>query len=273
MWKVIRNAIACACVLIWSLIAFAASAVLVPTPDGYDSGGHFSDENGYLEEEHGDATTWAEVRGNLKANDTDKTKSKSGGALDKTDCVGTISGAEVPAWVVDLSTRMVVESSGYRSASFDRDMNATARGVIAIYGDVPEGEECVKAAEAKTSTTAETGPYNIVEVIAGNDIEFEEGGMCKRPSDPLADREVSFEMYFDHKQFGKNGEVIRFTYESRAAGSMNIDFVETGDEKVLFDVRQNQLDEELAGDWAGLAVAWDLIAYPNPYIVQAFVLE
>jgi len=262
----VRYLVAFLCVAVWSLVAFAAaSANLEKTPSGYDLGGEFEDDNGNLEEEHGEDSTWAQVRGIIEANDTGATASKSGGAFDKKDCVGVIANAETPLWLVDLSATMGIYSSGYHSANYDGELDATARGVLAIYGDFT-GSPLYTAAEAKTSTSHAVGNYNIEVTINGDQHGVDDGGLCKRPSNPLADRNVSQSIEFDNQQFGKWGERLPFTYESKATGSMHIEMSETGPEKALIDVDQNE------GAWTGLAVAWDMLI-PVPELIQAFVLD
>lgn len=262
--RVWRFAAVLACTLVWTCVALAASANLDKTPEGLDDGNEFSDGNGYLEEEHGADNTWAEVRGRLDASDPADTVAGSGGAVDRKVCNGAITDAEVPAWVCQLSSTMRIASEGWRALDYDGDMNGVARGVLAIYGD--SFDPIAHAREAKTSTSAATGAYNIQETIGGQVTVFNSGGMCKRPSDFMRTLFVRFTISFDDQQFGASGDRIEFKYESRATGNMNIAFdTQQQPEWIQFEVNQDY------GHWEGLAVAWDLAA--QPYIIEAFVLE
>lgn len=253
-----------ACLLVWTCVALAASANLDKTPQGWDDGNEFSDGNGYLVEEHGADNTWAEVRGKLEANDPADTVAGSGGAQDRKICIGEITDAEVPAWVCQLSSTMRIASEGGSAETYDGDMNGVARGVLAIYGN--SFDPIAHAREAKTSTSAETGAYNIQETIGGQVTVFNNGGMCKRPSDERRTLYVRFTISFDDQSFGTANARIEFTYESRATGNFNIDFdTQQQPEWIKFEVNQD------FGQWEGLAVAWDLCA--QPYIIEAFVLE
>lgn len=230
-----------------------------------------------LRKDYGGAnSTWAESNGRVDANDPDVESGGNGGSQDERNCTGVIIDAEIPVWAVELSTRMGVSTSGYQGGSFDSELESVARGLLAIYGDFT-GSPIRLCKEVRTSNTSETGSYDIEEIIDDELYEFPDGGMCRRPSNPLSTRDVFFDLSFDQVQFGVAGDTIEFTYESRTEGSLALDFDEAGDEYVEFSVSQNAwMDSDgnpvSAGEWEGVAVAWDMIP-TGPVLIQTFILD
>ncbi|MCC6465997.1 MAG: hypothetical protein IT463_11720 [Planctomycetes bacterium] len=262
--------LACSAVGVW-----AGTAAGESKPSGGVSGVSYKDKNGKMELEFGAASTWAAARGNISnkhdvtahpPGQPDLKKSASGGATDRTVFSGMIMETEAPLWTGLLTAKMQVGAGAYTSLNFNRKIEAKATGVIAAWGDAA-GLPRVAAAEVLTTNQQQPGKYDLTVDVGGTPMTVVGGGRHARPTTDIGPPGGHWTWISAHPWFlARFNNQIQFTYESRASGSMEIDFLTKGKETADFTVEQ-----EFQGAWRGLVLAWEVA--PQFKLLRAFSLK
>lgn len=239
-----------------------AQAFVTLQPGGSGPTGNFRDANGQIEMRRGDAATWADGSGRLRANDPALTKAARGAVTDNKECTGVIVEAVNPQWTWAVASSMTVSSNGYIGAQFNDKVEGRGRGELALWGD---GGPAFAAAEVVTTNQNPQGRYDIEIVVNGVTHTITNGGSYHKLANPFGGgggaRDIG-----TGQVFTKFGSGWRLTYESRAMGLLEIDFAAAGRESASFSVSQAN------GQWSGFVQAWDF-GPSGPMLLGAWTLD
>lgn len=244
--------------LLCATAVWAASATANITPDGWNEGCKFNDDNGMLIDTRGADATWANSVGTLMSCDPNDTKNIYGGPVDCKYFDGAIVGAEQPMWIVSLQAESKVEAVGYRGGNFTRPISCCAKSELTVYGDVRHWA----ASERQLSDTVTPGYYDIPVLVGLATEHVTDGGH----SSDLAVY-PSIQTRTDWAIFSHSTSVpaatCEFTYKAYVYTFMEIDFVTMGTECVGVEV-----DQEGEMPWSGVALAYDGAVQLEQYLLD-----
>lgn len=244
--------------LVCATVVWAASATANITPDGWNEGCKFNDDNGFLLDTRGADATWANSVGTLMSCDPNDTQNINSGPVDCKNFDSKIVGAEQPMWVVSLQAERKVEVVGYRGGNFTRPISCCAKAELTVYGDLRHWA----ASERQLSDTVTPGYYDIPVLVGLATQQVSDGGH----SSNLAVY-PSIQTRTDWANFSQSATILgatcEFTYKAYVYTFMEIDFVTMGTECVGVEV-----DQEGEMPWSGWALAYD-----GSTFVQGFPLD